>query len=129
MVPKAEWPNPDDSAEIVSAEDFRRTAPLVYERLRKITSKRGKARAAADAPGFEMKASHNWVISGALSATGSPILESDPQLTVETPSFGYEIHLEGGRLNVRGLCFAGAPGIWIGFNRHCAWGVTALGGG
>jgi penicillin amidase len=125
-VPKAEWPNPDDSAEIVSAGEFRRNAPGVYERLRRRTGDRQIGLRSDPAP--EVKASHNWAVSGALSTTGRPILESDPQLTVELPSFGYEVHLDGGGLNARGLCFPGVPGIWIGFNSDCAWGVTALGG-
>ncbi len=127
VLPQAEWPNPDDSAEIVSEDEFRRQAPEIYERLKK--RKRTPAPLIRHNPlAIDIKASHNWAVSGALSTTGKPLLESDPQYTVQNPSFAYEIHLEGGRYNTRGLCIAGTPGFLIGWNSRCAWGVTALGG-
>ncbi|MCP4811361.1 MAG: hypothetical protein GY888_02545, partial [Planctomycetaceae bacterium] len=61
------------------------------------------------------------------SATGKPILQSDPQVLVRSPSFGYEIHLTGGRYNTRGWAIAiGSPGLLAGWNEHVAWGPTAL---
>lgn len=73
------------------------------------------------------KMSHNWVVSGDKSTTGLPLLESDPQITVETPPTWYEFHLYGGRFNVRGIGMPGVPAMLIGYNDHCAWGMTALG--
>ena len=76
----------------------------------------------------EAKLSHNWTVAGARSTTGKPILESDPQYSVDNPSFWYEVHLCGGRYNVRGIGVPGAPGLLIGWNERIAWGVTGLGG-
>ena len=73
------------------------------------------------------KMSHDWVISGTKSVTGLPILESDPQISVEAPSTWYEFHLCGGRFNVRGIGIPGSPVMLLGFNENCSWGLTALG--
>jgi len=118
----------DEAAVIVTEEEMARF-PEVYERLKAITKKVEKPSLfkQTSAEWFSPKMSHNWVISGARSSTGLPILESDPQITVEAPSTWYEFHLSGGRFNVRGIGVPGAPAMIIGFNDHCAWGVTALG--
>ena len=109
----------DDEAQICSAEDFNRSYPEVYERLQQQTAP--EARPGAMSPP-EAKLSHNWTVAGARSTTGKPILESDPQYSVDNPSFWYEIHLCGGRYNVRGIGVPGAPGLLIA-------GTSALLGG
>jgi penicillin amidase len=108
----------DESAAVVTEDEMARF-PDVYERLKGIAA--GKP--VSEPP----KASHNWVVSGEKSTTGKPILESDPQIAVSAPSIWHEIHLTGGRYNVRGIGIAGAPGLLIGWNDRCAWGATALG--
>ena len=71
-------------------------------------------------------ASNAWVVSGARSSTGKPLLANDPHLFPRMPSVFYEIHLAaGGELNVAGASAPGAPGVLIGHNRHIAWGITA----
>ena len=115
----------DDEAQICSAEDFKRSYPEVYERLRQQAAP--ETRPGAMSPP-EAKLSHNWTVAGTRSTTGKPILESDPQYSVDNPSFWYEMHLCGGRYNVRGIGVPGAPGLLIGWNECIAWGVTGLGG-
>jgi penicillin amidase len=46
---------------------------------------------------------------------------------VNNPPLWDEFHIEAGRHNVRGIGFAGAPALPIGFNAHIAWGASALG--
>ncbi|MDQ6670256.1 MAG: penicillin acylase family protein, partial [Chloroflexota bacterium] len=71
-------------------------------------------------------ASNAWVVSGARSSTGKPLLANDPHLFPRLPSVFYEVHLAGGgELNVAGASAPGAPGVMIGHNRHIAWGITA----
>jgi len=71
-------------------------------------------------------ASNAWVVSGARSSTGKPLLANDPHLFPRLPSIFYEVHLAGGgELNVAGASLPGAPGVMIGHNRHIAWGITA----
>ena len=71
--------------------------------------------------------SNNWVVSGARTATGKPILANDPHLGVRNPSIWYLNHLSGGGLDVAGYSIPGAPGVVIGHNQRIAWGVTNLG--
>ncbi|HVO29180.1 MAG TPA: penicillin acylase family protein, partial [bacterium] len=75
--------------------------------------------------------SNNWVVSGAKSATGHPILCNDPHLDLSAPSVWYELHWNtakyGGDLDVTGVSFPGIPSIVIGANGHVAWGVTNVG--
>ena len=82
--------------------------------------------------------SNNWVISGALTSTGTPLLANDTHLGVDMPSVWYEIGLhctgnegkagkiEDCALNVRGFSFPGFPGVIVGHNERIAWGVTTL---
>ncbi|MFQ6615208.1 MAG: penicillin acylase family protein [Fidelibacterota bacterium] len=70
--------------------------------------------------------SNNWVISGARTASGKPILANDPHLPYSQPATWYEMHLVGGRFNVSGACLAGIPVPVLGQNGACAWGFTNL---
>jgi penicillin G amidase len=71
-------------------------------------------------------ASNAWVVAGARSSTGKPLLANDPHLFARLPGVFYEAHLAaGGELNVAGATAPGTPGVLIGHNRHIAWGVTA----
>ncbi len=68
--------------------------------------------------------SNNWVVSGEKSASGMPIVSNDPHLSIATPSVWIQMHLKAGDLNVSGVIFGGIPGIIVGHNQYCAWGVT-----
>ena len=68
--------------------------------------------------------SNNWVASGARTASGRPHLANDPHLPPVFPTIWYATHLCGGDYNVAGFTLPGVPGIVIGHNDHCAWGVT-----
>ena len=71
--------------------------------------------------------SNNWVISGAKSATGKPLLANDPHLGFRTPAIWYMAELQGGALHAVGATIPGLPGIVIGHNERVAWGVTNVG--
>ncbi len=120
----------DDSAAIVSQAEYQR----YNEEYRKLTSgvaPEGGATSFKKDLGAEPweppKMSHNWVVGGSKSTTGYPILESDPQITVQSPATWYETHISGGRFNVRGISMPGTPVMLLGFNERVAWGLTALG--
>lgn len=70
--------------------------------------------------------SNNWVVSGARSVTGKPILANDPHLGHGVPSTWYEMQLSGGGWEVTGFALPGSPFVVIGNNRNIAWGVTAV---
>ncbi len=68
--------------------------------------------------------SNNWVVSGAHTATGKPLLANDTHLELSIPSIWYEIHLTAPGWNVKGFTLPGAPMIIIGHNDRIAWGFT-----
>jgi penicillin amidase len=71
--------------------------------------------------------SNNWAVSGEHTASGYPMLANDPHLALKLPSIWYQVQLQAGGYNVRGVTLPGAPGVVIGFNEHAAWGVTNSG--
>lgn len=69
--------------------------------------------------------SNNWVVAGAHTATGKPLLANDPHLGYSIPSIWYECHLTAPGLNAAGATIPGVPGVAIGHNDRVAWGITA----
>jgi len=68
--------------------------------------------------------SNNWVVSGAHTATGKPLLANDTHLDLVMPSIWYEVHITAPGWNVKGLTLPGAPMVIIGHNERIAWGFT-----
>jgi penicillin G amidase len=68
--------------------------------------------------------SNNWVISGRRTATGRPILASDPHRNFTLPSLRYGVHLKSPSLNVIGAGEPFLPGVSIGHNANLAFGFT-----
>jgi penicillin amidase len=73
--------------------------------------------------------SNAWVVSGTRSATGAPLLASDPHRAFEHPSLRYLVHLNAPGWNVIGAASPWLPGVVIGHNEQVAWGMTALSAG
>ena len=71
--------------------------------------------------------SNNWVVNGKKTRSGFPILCNDPHLGLNLPSLWYEMQLVTPTFNVYGVSFPAGPGIIIGFNDSCAFGVTNAG--
>jgi penicillin amidase len=71
--------------------------------------------------------SNNWVVSGAHTQSGKPLLANDPHLDHSVPSVWYMIHLKGPGLNVSGVSLPGSPLVIIGHNERIAWGATNTG--
>src|SRR5580692_3411742 len=68
--------------------------------------------------------SNNWVVSGAHTATGKPLLANDTHLELSIPPIWYELHLTAPGWNVKGFTLPGAPFVVIGHNDHISWGFT-----
>lgn len=68
--------------------------------------------------------SNNWVISGARTATGRPILANDPHRPVGVPSLRYIAHLEAPGLSIIGAGEPALPGVSFGHNADAAFGLT-----
>jgi len=72
-------------------------------------------------------ASNNWVVDGAHSTSGKPLLANDPHLPLTIPSTWYLAHLAYPDHDAVGGTLPGIPAIIAGRNRHTAWGVTNTG--
>lgn len=70
--------------------------------------------------------SNNWVLAGARTVTGMPLLANDPHLAGSMPGIWYLAHVTGGRLDAIGATIPGLPGVLIGHNTKIAWGITAM---
>ena len=68
--------------------------------------------------------SNVWVVSGAKSASGRPMVASDPHLSLPSPSTFYELGIRAKDLVLYGVTFPGAPSVVHGMNEHIAWGST-----
>ncbi len=71
--------------------------------------------------------SNNWVVSGARSATGKPLLANDPHLGLTAPPVWYFAQLSAPGLNVIGATLPGVPGVILGRTERIAWGFTNTG--
>jgi penicillin amidase len=78
-------------------------------------------------PAHSLEGSNNWTISGALTATGKPLLANDPHRVIALPSLRYMVHLVAPGWNVIGAGEPGLPGVALGHNEHIAWGFTIFG--
>jgi penicillin G amidase len=68
--------------------------------------------------------SNNWAVSGTKTATGAPMLSSDPHLNLSLPSIWFAIQLNAPGVNTMGVSLPGSPCVVIGFNDSIAWAMT-----
>ena len=71
--------------------------------------------------------SNSWVVAGARSASGKPLLANDPHLGLTAPPVWYFAHLHAPGLDAIGGTLPGVPGILTGRNERIAWGLTSTG--
>lgn len=71
--------------------------------------------------------SNNWVVSGAHTVSGKPLLSNDMHLGHQMPNLWYEVHLHSGNFDVAGVSLPGHPFVIVGHNRRIAWGFTNIG--
>ncbi|MGI3783159.1 MAG: penicillin acylase family protein [Janthinobacterium lividum] len=74
--------------------------------------------------------SNSWVVSGAHTASGAPMLSNDPHLDTAIPSVLTQVGLHCTTVaaqcpfDVSGFSITGMPGVVIGRNTSIAWGLT-----
>ena len=71
--------------------------------------------------------SNDWVVSGAHTTTGKPLLSNDMHLGHQMPNLWYEAHLHSGNFDVVGVTLPGMPCVIVGHNQRVAWGFTNVG--
>ncbi len=74
--------------------------------------------------GLGRGASNEWVVSGARTATGKPVLANDPHLGLGAPILWYLVRIVTPEGSVKGASVPGAPGVLLGENDRIAWGFT-----
>ena len=77
--------------------------------------------------GLPVNGSNDWVVSGAHTVTGKPLLSNDMHLGHQMPNLWYEAHLHVGNLDVAGVTLPGMPYVIVGHNQRIAWGFTNVG--
>ena len=83
--------------------------------------------APATPEGLPVNGSNDWVISGAHTVSGKPLLSNDMHLGHQMPNLWYEAHLHSGALDVAGVTLPGMPYVVVGHNQRIAWGFTNVG--
>jgi penicillin G amidase len=82
---------------------------------------------ALPAEALPVNGSNDWVVSGAHTVTGKPLLSNDMHLGHQMPNLWYEAHLHAGSLDVAGVTLPGMPYVIVGHNQRIAWGFTNVG--
>jgi penicillin amidase len=70
--------------------------------------------------------SNNWVVAGAHTASGKPLLSNDMHLALTEPNIWYMADLRAPGFHAAGVTLPGLPYVIAGHNEHVAWGFTAL---
>lgn len=68
--------------------------------------------------------SNAWAVGPERTASGKPIMASDPHLTYNVPNTFYMINLKSKMFDISGGSIPGSPGMIIGRNAHVSWGFT-----
>jgi penicillin G amidase len=79
------------------------------------------------AHGLEGIGSNNWVVSGAKTKSGKPLLANDPHLGLTTPAIWFFAHIKTPTTEVIGATFPGGYPVVLGRNKDIAWGFTNTG--
>ena len=82
--------------------------------------------AAALPPGSAepLRASNNWVVAGARTTSGKPLLANDTHLDLGSPGVWYLARIEVGGQTLAGVTAPGTPFLVVGHNDRIAWGFT-----
>ncbi|MDB5771755.1 MAG: penicillin acylase family protein [Burkholderia sp.] len=111
-------PYPGDA--VMQTRDYTK----LYRELEGTTRQLTKVSSIAPPSLVEGMGSNNWVVGGALSETGKPMLANDPHLSLSAPGVWYFAHLSAPGLNVVGATLPALPMVVLGRNDRIAWGFT-----
>ncbi len=119
---------PDASSGDQNDDDDEEDAPDNSVTRNRISSAREQLEATElPSEGRPVNGSNDWVVSGAHTVTGKPLLSNDMHLGHQMPNLWYEAHLRSGTLDVAGVTLPGMPYVVVGHNQRIAWGFTNVG--
>ncbi len=102
-------------------DDRTQTELAPQEDMEALRAALGVTRCAGCVPG-----SNNWVMAGAHTASGKPLLSNDMHLSLTAPNIWYMADLRAPGYHAAGVTLVGMPMVIAGHNEHVAWGFTAL---
>ena len=105
---------PTDAQPVLSHSD--------WSHLNAVAQLSQEALLAAGLPQFE--GSNAWVMNGAKTASGKPLLAGDPHITFSVPAVWYEAHLQAPDFELYGHFQALNPFALLGHNQEFGWSVT-----
>jgi penicillin amidase len=114
----------DDDDDSPDNSVTRRDTPAIAPDALSVDSSRIDSSQIEDPP---VNGSNDWVVSGAHTVTGKPLLSNDMHLGHQMPNLWYEAHLRSGVLDVVGVTLPGVPFVIVGHNQRIAWGFTNVG--
>ncbi len=112
------WPGYPEDGPLIIPDDKRRAgiAPAVTDQLFAELS---------EGIGDPRGMSNSWVLSGARTKSGAPLLANDPHLSYRAPILWYLVRIELPDREIVGVTTPGVPYVILGHNGHVAWGFTA----
>jgi penicillin amidase len=122
-----DWTQPHPAPSIIPDEDDDdrsqawSTPPLNHQDFADLRAAMGRPECANCTPG-----SNNWVIAGAHTASGKPLLSNDMHLPLTEPNIWFMADLSAPGFHTTGVTLPGMPFVIAGHNEHVAWGFTAL---
>lgn len=96
----------------------------LYRHLAPLATAMARVEQQAPAGYVEGMGSNNWVVSGAHTRSGKPLLANDPHLGLQAPALWYFAHMQAPGLDVTGATLPGMPAVVLGHNQRIAWGFT-----
>ena len=75
-------------------------------------------------PALNLSGSNNWAVTGHRTASGLPMLATDPHQPHSIPNTFFYVHLHAPDWDVFGASFPGVPYFMMGYTRDVAWGLT-----
>lgn len=75
-------------------------------------------------PALNLSGSNNWAVTGQRTASGLPMLATDPHQPHSIPNTFFYVHLHAPDWDVFGATFPGVPYFMMGYTRDVAWGLT-----
>ena len=137
LFPNSSWRDHPPGQDVTPLASTTAAHATQHELIARSQSATDAANLATEAQSFAdalVPGSNNWVVSGAHTVSGRPLLSNDMHLQNTIPNTWYEAQLTlqpagaaAPTFDVAGFTVPGMPYVIAGHNRRIAWGFTNLG--